>query len=255
MGAASHPGGFRSSGTVDRGVRVTLGYGLQVGLIDRLAERVLDEASASRRAASSQRQELRKRLLADLGRYSEDIEGMRLAYLRAHDSIALGSEISFALREDVSELASDLLPGYGPPYEREAELTELGLAPTVVEQLSDYFRAQARATLSDWLDESGSIEAQTTAATERATLLDDAWVSLRPQLDDALEIEAVSYLREFRHALRRQVQTTNTLLWLHLRTPPPRPPSLTAEVVEQIEHLLVLADSWNANVGGVRNQI
>lgn len=58
-----------------------------MGLIDRLAEKVFDEATSVRRDDTQRRRALRDDAVAELRAYSEGVERMRVALLQARDSI------------------------------------------------------------------------------------------------------------------------------------------------------------------------
>jgi len=84
-------------------------------------------------------------------------------------------------------------------------------------------------------------------ARERATVLDDAWARLRPQLDEALEVEAVSYLRFYRHSFRGLVH--ESLAVLEQR---PDKPDVCIAFVRAV---LRMGDAWNEKIINVSREI
>lgn len=226
-----------------------------MGLLERLMERVLDDATATRRAESDRRRALRDDVIAELRRYATAIERMRVAYLKVRDSLASAREPA-ELRREITRMPSEeyrLLP-YNPRDDAiTRQINELGLNTEDVGRLHEIFREKVRADVFE------SVGLTRVAAKKEAEALDWAWTTVRPLLDDTLDFEAVVYLREFRHELRHMIDNADHMIHWYLRASTVETRPSAAEIREHaiaaIEQVLVFADAWLAHVGGVRRQM
>ena len=84
-------------------------------------------------------------------------------------------------------------------------------------------------------------------ARERFVELDEAWANVRPGLDEAIEIEAVEWLRTYRHNFRHLAIRTFVLLD-QLKE------DSSSDIIEMtrryVEATLEAADHWNAQIIG-----
>jgi len=177
-----------------------------MGLIDRLTDRALDEATAAHRDSVRRRQQLRDQLVAELTSYSKEIELTRIAYLRVEGAIfAQLSEVcdqkgiatlSGSLRSEQLELlgSTDAIASI-----RQASQAALDEASRLRQASLGFDPFQG---LASRRSDPRRLRHTAEQARQQAESFDDAWAELRPLLDDSLELEAVLYLRGFRHEFR-----------------------------------------------------
>lgn len=85
--------------------------------------------------------------------------------------------------------------------------------------------------------------------------LEDAWARVRPILDDALEVEAVTYLRAHRHAFRVRVeQAERAVAYWQMVTADRDGDAVVARerALGALKHVIEYADWWNQLISSVR---
>lgn len=217
-----------------------------VGLIDRLGDRALDSLTEVARERRLARREFRARLVNELRTYSVRVEETRVAFLRARGRILAG---------DLSQ--TDLPPGRirelaiedSEAAARTLHVDREALAASGLDTpaLRNAYRVADTAILHSIR---GSSQQSETA--QRASELDDAWAQVRPLLDDALEYEAIAYLRRYRHELRYLIEDAENGLRRLLRSDSSATDN-QRYVLALVDQVLVAADLWNHAIVGIRN--
>ena len=211
-----------------------------MGLIDRIAEAVAELTVAGHSARSAERREFRRRLIEELRAYSTLIERVRI---RLHE-----------VAECLDETRPVIPPVLAPPLL--AELNEqygrFGPDPEVIERVDRvlqharsslrYRAATARPILLSALDE----------AIVEIRDLDTAWAQVRPRLDEALDFEAVAYLRAFRHDFRHLVATAVGAVEVLVDDDSP---TAVDRARRHVDITLEAADHWNSHVVGTISQV
>lgn len=233
-------------------------YSSDMALLDRLAERVFDEVTDAHRDSVGRRRALRDEAVAQLVAYSQAIETMRMSLLRTRDSLNAGGPIS---PDDLTVASEELLHGpHAPEAPIMARVDRLGIDPEALHRVEGQLVDQAVSNLfGEGLRHHRShhkrLREQSAAARKQAMLLDEAWARVRPILDDALELEAVAYLRECRHELRALIDQTFRILAVHSTSRNMATDRDRRRAIDAVDRLLLVADAWNSHVAGTRQRL
>jgi hypothetical protein len=203
-------------------------------LIEKLAELIIESAKTAQSRAAKERNDFRAALLDDLRRYSVLIEQVRIRFLAIHDALRAERPIPSGRFDD---LATSL--------EEESLQTEVLILP------EEIARAVANCAGPSTAELGNDALERTQLAMERLNALDDAWSLIRPRLDEALEGEAVAYLRTYRHEFRRLAQRA---IWIVDHYRQPEGPEIRL-VRNYVEAVLLAADQWNSHVVGTIGEI
>jgi len=80
--------------------------------------------------------------------------------------------------------------------------------------------------------------------------LNKEWALLRPLLDDALEMAAVVYLRQYRHGMRYMVDHAITRIRDYIRHPERE--RQFRDALSAIDNVIAAGDFWNYAIGSIR---
>ena len=229
-----------------------------MGILDQLTGQALDVAAEPLRTRRQTRESFRRDLVAQLRAYSVHIEQARISFHRLRLAIVSGS------------LTSDDFP---PATVMEQAITQYDASQSSVGKNQRALRAlnqdspaleQAAEELSGLLYrrlnprmfgvKEGSkteIGGAVQDVSEKTSELDDAWARVRPLLDDALELEAVIFLRRFRHDVRYLISGAE-FMTRRLLEPGKDGPKETQFSLLAIDEVLAAADEWNDKIGSVR---
>jgi hypothetical protein len=223
-----------------------------VSLVDRLAASILDRALSGRSERAIQRREFRRTLLQQLRDYSALVEQVRIRLLIVRDQLFEGEALQWPVVPET--VLSALENGYDQAIvasgEGEVDLaTEQQDDDELIVEGRSLLRERANAAASELSPEFPEV---VESARSRVVELDEAWSALRPRLDEAVDLEAVEYLRSYRHNFRHlTVRTLNVLERLA-----DEQTSETLQLArEYVEATLWAADHWNAQIMGTIDEV
>lgn len=204
-----------------------------MSVLGELIKLLRGPAEESMRGVSEERRRFREDLVSQLRQYSVLVERVRSAFLSIYDSLPESPEHTIL---EPSE-ASALVALADAEYENDGTLA----LPSDIQRFLD---SNPPPRLSG--DVGASALERIELTIDRLEQLDAAWSELRPRLDEALELSAVTYLRTYRHEFRRL-----TLAAVAIATVP-RGRSAPDDVTVRMycEAVLFAADAWNHHVVG-----
>ena len=203
-----------------------------MGLLDTLAEKLLDELSSTRRDRSVLERELREQFRRVLYDYSVQIERCRVALWQVRAAMvdpntAIDRKLHEAL--NTAQVARDEIFSQG--LVSRVKDSELRLDPlTGREDLLREFIGEYLIFYHPLANLTTEVEA-----------LDDIWTRLRPLLDETLDSSSVNALRTARHELRADFERLQHLL---RRLSGPSGGADLADHVAQVDKALARWDMW-----------